>query len=91
MNLTKLNFSQVFQPDLPLTNSTFSYDVNGTVSLTYQYYSTLEGTTSTFVFDPKSSLLPEFTNVYSTSLDVLLEDNANTPITYYSNDLYNYA
>lgn len=41
--LTRINFTEAFSSNLKLSNPTFVYNPDGTVSLTYDYENTIEG------------------------------------------------
>lgn len=82
-----MNFSNAFSSNLNLSNPTFVYNADGTVSLTYDYLSTLEGEEAVFIFNPALAS-SAFYAVDSTTLSFKMTTNNNQPITYYAPDTY---
>lgn len=82
-NLSNINFSSILSSNLPLSNPRVVINTDGSLSVTYDYNSTLDGSTLQLALSP-SGASENYFAVPPTTIDIPLDSVNNEPITFYN-------
>lgn len=86
-NLSTLNFSSILSTNLPLSNPRVIVNPDGTLSITYDYNTTIDGSSLQLTVNPASAD-QSFFALPPSVIDIPLNSDDNLPLTYYNESVY---